>query len=252
MSVAVVIVAHDEASSIGSLVKEVATALAVEGVEKSEIVVVDDGSGDCTYERALEVHTGSAELRVLRHRQQYGQTAALITGVEHARAPWIVTLDGDGQNVPADMGRLLGVARAADDPMRPVLVCGDRRGRRKDTWQRVALSWALNLLSAVALGHGVVDKGCGLRVFRRDTFLALPRFDHMHRFLPGLVKVVDGQVVSVPVDHRPRLHGVSHYRSAKRAQQTLVDVLGILWLRRRWLQWETLVQRCEEPSSTGE
>jgi dolichol-phosphate mannosyltransferase len=171
------------------------------------------------------------ELRVLRHATNAGQSSALLTGVRAARAAWVVTLDGDGQNMPSDVWTLLR-ARDADKHLPPALLAG-RRQRREDQWLRRLSSWVANGVRRSLLRDDTPDTGCGLKLFQRDVFLALPHFDHMHRFLPALVQRAGGRVVTVPVGHRARYFGRSKYGLFDRLWPGVVDLLGVMWLRRR-------------------
>ena len=164
-------------------------------------------------------------------RDSSGQSASLWTGVRLARAPWIVTLDGDGQNDPADIPALLA-ARDARRSDRLLLVNGHRRSRH-DSWVKRVSSRIANAVRGKVLGDGTPDTGCGLKLFSREAFLALPRFDHMHRFIPALVRRNGGEILSVPVRHRERVHGRSHYGVRNRLWTGIVDMLGVLWLQRR-------------------
>jgi len=228
MELSVVVPVHNEAENVGPLIGEIGTAL--DGVVDYEIVYVDDGSSDATAERLAEAGKGFPRLRVLRHRQQSGQSTALWTGVRHARAPWIATLDGDGQNDPADIPKLLSLA--LDPDLKLDLVAGHRVTRRDSVVQRLASRIANGVRSRM-LHDDTPDTGCGLKLFSREVFLALPYFDHMHRFLPALVLRGGGRVRSVPVNHRPRQRGRSHYGINNRLWVGLVDLVGVIWLRRR-------------------
>ncbi|MDB5373162.1 MAG: glycosyltransferase family 2 protein [Belnapia sp.] len=232
--VSVVIPVRNEAPNIAPLVAEIGAALA--GVAH-EIVYVDDGSTDGTpaaLEMARRQATPEAPLRFLRHRTSCGQSAAVITGVRAARGRWIATLDGDGQNDPADIPRLLAHARLAEvaGGAAMILVAG-HRVTRKDSWVKRRSSRIANRIRARLLGDATPDTGCGLKVFSRSLFLALPHFDHMHRFLPALVLRQGGEVVSAPVNHRPRLRGISNYGTLDRLAVSLFDLLGVAWLQRR-------------------
>ena len=227
----VVIPVHDEAGSIVGLAGEVAAALG--GVGPYEIVVVDDGSRDATLDRLRELQArGELPLRILHHPRKLGQSAALRSGIAAARAEWIATLDGDGQNDPADIPRLLEAIGSIGPPGELRLVCGWRRSRR-DAWSRRIASRIANAVRRRILADATPDSGCGLKLIHRATFLELPFFDHLHRFLPALVAHAGGRVVSVPVSHRPRTSGRSKYRLGARLWTGLVDLLGVLWLIRR-------------------
>src|SRR4051812_42657170 len=171
-----------------------------------------------------------APLRVLRPRQSCGQSAAIVTGVKAARGTWIATLDGDGQNDPADIPRLLARAQQEGGA---ILVAGHRVTRR-DSWVKRRSSRIANRVRARLLKDATPDTGCGLKVFARALFLDLPYFDHMHRFLPALVLRQGGRVVSEPVNHRPRVRGTSNYGTLDRLAVSLFDLVGVAWLQRRW------------------
>ena len=226
----VVIPVHNEAECIGALVSETGAALA--GRIDYEIVVVDDGSNDATWAIVAAARSSNPRVRRLRHGQNIGQSAALLTGVMAARAPWIATLDGDAQNDPADIPGMWEHLRRADGAAGLKLVAGHRRQRR-DSWIKRMSSRIANGVRARALGDQTPDTGCGLKLIERETYLALPRFDHMHRFLPALVLRAGGAVKSVPVHHRPRRTGRTHYGIGNRLWVGLVDMLGVMWLQRR-------------------
>ena len=225
--VCVVVPVRNEGPNIAPLLAEIETALRQ---IPHETMYVDDGSTDDTPQRLMEAQNTTASLQVLRHRASCGQSAAIITGVRAARAPWIATLDGDGQNDPADIPALLARAQAA---MGAVLIAGHRVSRR-DTWAKRIASRLANSIRARLLGDATPDTGCGLKVFGREAFLALPQFDHMHRFLPALFIRAGGQVESVPVNHRPRIRGQSNYGTWDRAWVGIFDLAGVYWLQRRW------------------
>lgn len=237
----VVIPAHNEAENLFPLIDEIRAAL--EGRLAYEIVVVDDASSDDTAARLKAGAQPGARLRWLRHGSNCGQSAALLTGVRAARAPWIATLDGDGQNDPADIPNLLAVL---DQPRRPAnlqLVAGCRR-KRRDNWPRRASSRIANGVRRRLLADGTADTGCGLKLFDRQAYLALPHFDHDHRFLSALFLRGGGDVVSVDVGHRPRRKGRSHYGVGNRLWVGLVDLFGVMWLQRRSRQ-PTIADRSE-------
>lgn len=226
-ALSVVIPVCNEADNVAALLGEIDAALA--GALAYEIIVVDDGSEDDTLAR-LRAHaaTGHSPLRVLRHTRNAGQSAALRSGVRAARAPWVATLDGDGQNDPADIPRLYA-HRAAGDV---ALVCGHRTQRHDSRVRRLS-SRIANGVRAALLGDATPDTGCGLKLIERATFLDLPWFDHMHRFLPALVQQAGRRSVSVPVNHRPRRFGRSKYGIGNRLWVGIVDLCGVAWLGRR-------------------
>ena len=225
----VVIPMRNEGPNVLPLIGEIAAAL--DGTAH-EVICVDDGSTDETGTRLIEA-MGRFPVVALRHAQSCGQSAAVISGVQAARAPWIATLDGDGQNDPADIPRLWSRARAEAADGAAVLVAGHRVTRRDSGVKRVTSRLA-NAIRARLLGDATPDTGCGLKVFPRALFLDLPRFDHMHRFLPALALRQGGRVVSEPVNHRPRLRGRSNYGTLDRLVVSLSDLLGVIWLQRRW------------------
>jgi dolichol-phosphate mannosyltransferase len=229
MDLSVVIPVRNEATNIAPLVAEIQAAL--DGMCAYEIVYVDDGSTDATAAEILRLTGKAPQLRLLRHARSCGQSAAIRTGVRAARAAWIATLDGDGQNDPADISELWQLARAAP-PASPLLVTGYRRIRR-DSWSKRAASRIANRIRRRLLGDDTPDTGCGLKLFSRTLFLDLPDFDHMHRFLPALVLRAGGDVRSVPVNHRPRRGGVSKYGVFDRLGVGIIDLFGVMWLQQR-------------------
>lgn len=222
----VVVPVRNEADNIHPLVKEIAAAL--DGVVDYEILYVDDGSSDTTPQRLREMQTRFPQLRVLHHAESCGQSTAVRSGVKAARGDWVATLDGDGQNDPADIPRLIAALEPDID-----LVGGNRRHARRDTWIKRTSSVIANSVRGYLLKDDTPDTGCGLKLFRREVFLDLPYFDHMHRFLPALVIRGGGRVVSVPVNHRPRERGTSNYGTLDRLLVGIVDLVGVLWLLRR-------------------
>jgi dolichol-phosphate mannosyltransferase len=229
----VVIPVHNEAENLAPLLNEISAAL--DGSFDYEVVAVDDGSDDGTKERLVSLAHALPRLRVVRHAHRSGQSAALVTGVEAARAPWIATLDGDGQNDPADILRLITAMRATGSARHLGLVIGNRE-RRADTIIKRISSRLANWVRSRLLHDSTPDTGCGIKVFNREAFLGLPQFDHMHRFLPALFLREGLQVESVAVSHRARRHGSSHYGLFDRLWVGIVDLIGIQWLQRRPIQ----------------
>ena len=233
-ALSVVIPVHNEADNIGALLDEVGVVLA-SLAGPAELVVVDDGSTDATREVLAQAASEHRNLIVVCHAANRGQSAALLSGVRAARAPWIVTLDGDGQNDPADLARLLE-ERGPAVGARGRLITGHRT-RRRDSRLRRLSSRIANAVRGALLRDPTPDTGCGLKLFERDVFLSLPHFDHFHRFLPALVRRAGGTVTSVEVSHRPRTSGISHYGVHDRLWVGLADLLGVLWLGRRVRPW---------------
>ncbi|MFM7396319.1 MAG: glycosyltransferase family 2 protein [Gammaproteobacteria bacterium] len=224
MEISVVIPVCNEVDNVGPLAREIVAALTG---RQFEILFVDDGSTDGTAAAVLLLRNEIPQVRLLRHSFRSGQSAAVCSGVRHARAEWIATLDGDGQNDPADIPKLYEARHTAE------LVAGNRVQRR-DTWLRHAQSRVANGVRGWLLGDGTPDTGCGIKLMRRDVFVELPRFDHMHRFLPALFLRAGARVVSVPVSHRPRERGTSKYGLFDRLWVGIVDIFGVMWLRRRF------------------
>jgi dolichol-phosphate mannosyltransferase len=224
----VVIAVFNEADNVAAVTEETLRASARLG--SFELIHVDDGSNDATADRLRALRETCPSIRVLRHDRQCGKTAALITGVMAARAPWIVTMDGDGQNSADDVPRLLELAWAIGEPS--PLVAGIRT-RRRDPWSRRFATKFSNGLRQALLHDHCPDTACGLKAFRRDIFLRLPVFEGMHRFLPALFQTYGHPLVCCPVTHRPRLAGRSKYTNFGRAAVGLSDTLGVIWLQRR-------------------
>ena len=225
----VVVPVHDEEANVSPLVAEIEAALS--GSFDFEMVFVDDASKDATLARLREALAQHPRLRVIRHLTNAGQSAAVVTGVRAARGTVIATLDGDGQNDPTDIPAM--VARWEQDPDAASLLVAGQRTKRQDTRTKRLSSRIANGVRAWMLGDATPDSGCGLKVFARDTFLGLPAFDHMHRFLPALLVRAGGRVVSVPVHHRPRERGRSKYGTLDRLKVGIVDLFGVAWLQRR-------------------
>ena len=224
----VVVPVHNERDNIVPLLTEIAAAL--RGKIDFEVVYVDDLSRDDTLAVLTAAKAQFPELRVLRHVAQSGQSTALRTGIKAARGAWIATLDGDGQNDPADIPKLL--AMREESPAQIKLFAGWRVNRQDSGSKRWASRWA-NRIRSNLLKDETPDTGCGIKLFERAVFLDLPYFDHMHRYLPALVQRAGWQVKSVPVNHRARGAGVSKYNNLNRALVGISDLRGVAWLIRR-------------------
>ena len=229
MDLSVVIPANNEAACIGALLGEVFEVLP--GSIDYEVIVVDDGSIDDTPVVLQELCRDHPRLHALQHARRCGQSAALDSGIRAAGGQWIVTLDGDGQNDPADIMRLYEMMDKSSD--RVALINGHRTRRRDSALKRFA-SRVANTVRARVLRDNTPDSACGIRLFARETWLALPQFDHMHRFQPALVQRQGGEIRSLAVNHRERRGGKSKYGIVDRLRVGIVDMLGVWWLQRRY------------------
>lgn len=221
----VVVPVHNEEDNIAPLVAEITQAL--RGVIPFEIVYVDDLSKDRSLQVLRDLKGTTPELRVIRHVKNSGQSTAVRNGVKAARAPWIATLDGDGQNDPADIPNLL--AERAKGDAQTKMYAGWRVNRQDSGSKRWASKWA-NKIRSNMLKDETPDTGCGIKLFEREAFLDLPYFDHMHRYLPALMQRAGWKTVSVPVNHRHRTSGVSKYNNLNRALVGVRDLRGVAWL----------------------
>jgi dolichol-phosphate mannosyltransferase len=223
--ISVVVPVYNEEENVVTLQNEISRALSG---KKFEIIFVDDGSSDAT---AANIVPGP-EIRVLRFEKNAGQSAATYAGLHAARGATVILMDGDLQNDPADIPKLLAeMARGAD------LVCG-YRASRKDTVVKRITSRIANFVRSRFTGDGVRDTGCGLKAMRRECVEAMVPFKGMHRFVPALVKGAGYQLVEVPVNHRPRQFGQSKYGLGNRAIRATVDMFGVRWLLARRLHYK--------------
>jgi dolichol-phosphate mannosyltransferase len=226
----VVVPVCNEEENVEPLAREIHAAL---GSQPYEMIFVDDGSTDATVAILNRLKAELPSLRVLRHSFRSGQSAAVASGVRAARAAWVATLDGDGQNDPADIPKLMA-ARDLPENRGVQLFMGNRKASRKDNAYRKLQSSIANGVRGSLLGDGTPDTGCGIKLFAREVFVELPRFDHMHRFLPALFMRQGARVVSVPVSHRPRTRGTSKYGMLNRLWVGIIDIAGVMWLRKRY------------------
>jgi dolichol-phosphate mannosyltransferase len=227
VALSVVVPVKDEVENVGPLAREIAAAVAG---EDAEIIFIDDGSRDGTGEALKALKPEIPSLRVLQHARNFGQSRGIRTGVRAARSDVIVTLDGDGQNDPADIPKVLALLRASDS----LGVVSGVRAKRKDTASRRIASRLGNSIRQSLLNDGAADTGCGLKAFRREAFLALPYFDHIHRYIITLMIREGYDVRFVEVNHRPRAHGASKYTNLGRLLVSINDLLGVRWLQRRY------------------
>jgi dolichol-phosphate mannosyltransferase len=235
----------NEAENAANLLEEIRTAL--EGRLDYEVVVVSDGSQDATEEILTGLQASMPRLNVVIHNHQAGQSAAIVSGVRYSHAPWIATLDGDGQNDPADIPALFEYTENADASGELLLIAGNRRKRNDNSLRRLS-SRIANGIRQGMLKDGCADTGCGLKVFPREAFMALPHFDHMHRFLPALFQRQNARVVNVPVNHRPRVAGTSKYGVWNRLWVGIFDLFGVFWLQRRG---RVATTRCQVMAATN-
>jgi dolichol-phosphate mannosyltransferase len=223
-----VIPVYDEDENIRPLADELASALTALDVPW-EVIFVDDGSRDGTRKRVLEVAEERPGFRLVALDRNQGQSAALVAGALAARQSHIATLDGDMQNDPRDVPRVVALAKDHD------VVIGRRAERRDTVWRRLAGKLANSVRRAV-LGDGASDTGCSLKLFPTQAFLALPRFDGMHRFLPALFRNQGLTVREIDVNHRPRAAGTSKYTNFARLRRTVFDLAGVYWLSKRTIR----------------
>ena len=226
-AVSVVVPVRNEAGNVAPLVAEIAAALAGRSFE---VIYVNDGSTDATEAELQALQAQYPWLRQVRHAQSCGQSAALRTGMLAARGAIVVTLDGDGQNDPAFLPKLIDAFSAGAPKVG--LIAGQRVGR-KDTGFKKFQSRVANTVRSSILRDGTRDTGCGLKAFSREVGLALPYFDGLHRFLPALVRREGKEVGYVDVVDRPRRHGVSNYGFWDRLWIGILDLAGVWWLIRR-------------------
>lgn len=227
-NISIVIPAHNEADNIGTLIREI-KQLKLD--QPYEIIIVDDASSDDTYANVVKLKTEIPELRIIQHEGTYGQSAAVATGIAHAVGELIVTMDGDGQNNPADIPKL--VSAILDSENKNLRMVAGFRKKRNDSAWRILSSKIANSVRSFFLQDQTPDTGCGLKIFYRAAFIKLPFFDHMHRFLPALIQMQGGDVISIEVSHRARMHGTSNYGTLNRLWVGIIDILGVSWLRLR-------------------
>ncbi|MDD5228280.1 MAG: glycosyltransferase family 2 protein [Methylococcales bacterium] len=231
MSISIVVPVHNENENINPLLDEITAALT--NFADYEIIYIDDGSQDDTLTILKTAQQTIPNLRVFHHTKSCGQSAAIYTGIKAAKFAVIATLDGDGQNNPADIPNLytqLQLQRGKNPKL--AMIAGWRNQRHDSAWRLFSSKFANSIRSRL-LNDTTPDTGCGLKVFLRDATLQLPFFDHYHRFLPALMLRAGYQVVSVPVTHRARERGVSNYGTLDRLWVGISDIVGVMWLKTR-------------------
>lgn len=239
MQISLIIPVFNEAGNIGPLIVE--TFAAVPESALGEVIAVDDGSDDGTEPEVKALLSKYPTLRYIRHKRRTGQSASIRTGVTAAHFPIVATMDGDGQNDPADIIRLF--ERFGEVGREPAMVAGLRENRKGPGSRKVASRFA-NWLRDKILDDGCPDTGCALKIYRREAYLELPYFATMHRYLPALFLTYGHEIAYEPVGDRPRLHGQSKYTNFGRALIGLYDLVGVSWLRKR-----TLIPTATEGSS---
>lgn len=229
LELSVIVPVFNEAASVSALVAEIDQALQSRAYE---MIFVDDGSNDETVAQLVELKSAYPALRVLQHQKNAGQSRAIRTGVSAACGRVVGTLDGDGQNDPADLPDLYRQLTRTDAPKELGLVIGQRTDRRDTVWKKIGSLFGNGLRKQV-LRDGIMDSACGIKVLPREVFLTLPYFDHMHRYMPALL-IADGYKVEVcSVNHRPRQAGQSKYTNLGRLREGWTDLRAVAWLARR-------------------
>lgn len=229
LDISIIVPVHNESGAIITLIDEICAAL--DGYQY-EIIIVDDKSKDNTLE-VLEAHKQVCpQLRVLKHDKNAGQSRAIYSGLMAANAPVIGTLDGDGQNDPTDLPKLLRHLNRIDAPSNLAMVQG-KRLKRQDSKAKKIASKVANAVRQALLHDGAIDSGCGIKVIKTSVFLTLPYFDHMHRYMAALVNHANLKAEFVEVNHRPRESGASKYTNFGRLIAALSDLFGVMWLATR-------------------
>jgi dolichol-phosphate mannosyltransferase len=232
--VSIVVPLYNEAENVQAMANEIVIALSRQS-RPFEVLLVDDGSSDPTWECIVRASQLDPRVRGVRHARNAGQSAAVWTGLQAARGEYLGTLDGDLQNDPAEFPQMLDKLEGVD------MVCG-MRSRRQDNWLRKVSSAVARSARALVLRSSFRDTGCALRVFRKKVLHAALPFNGMHRFLPILVAGCGYRVIEVSVNHRPRQAGVSKYGVWNRAFRGLIDLFGVAWFQRRRVQPEVSQQ----------
>lgn len=227
----VVVPVKDEVENAVPLLMEICSAL--RGKTSFEVLFIDDASNDGTAGALIAAKVQAPELRVLKHQKNSGQSRAVRTGVIAARGSLIATLDGDGQNDPADIPALLAVWKQEAGKSGTLGLVAGQRMKRQDSWIKKASSRVGNGVRQWLLNDGTRDTGCGLKLFSREAFLSLPYFDHIHRFMPAMMLREGYRIAHADVNHRPRSHGTSKYGTLDRLLVSLSDLVGVRWLVRR-------------------
>lgn len=228
--ITVIVPVYNEQDNIEPLIKEISET--TKDIPVNEVIYIDDASTDETWNVLKKLRSEYPNLRILKHGNNSGQSAALLTGIKSAKNDIIVTLDGDGQNPPADIKLLWEAYEANKNPSSQLAVLGER-AKRNDSWIKRLSSRFANGLRGYLLKDNTKDTGCSLKLFHKTDFLKLPYFDHIHRFLPALLIRENVRLIHVDVSHRQRTHGESKYGTIDRALVGISDLRGVLWLQKR-------------------
>ena len=227
-----VVPVHNEQGNVATLAREIHAVS--ESCNIQSIIFVDDNSSDETRKILQQLKSEINPLRILHHREQCGQTAAIFTGIKAADTPWVETVDGDGQNCPDDIPAMVeALKNCKSEKVRIVNGNRNKKNNRKDTFVKRLSSRIANAVRSRLLNDSVPDSGCGLKLMHRDTYLMLPYFKNLHRFTPALFIRTGAEVISVDVSHRNRSSGNSHYGLFNRLWIGIVDLLGVTWLMKK-------------------
>ena len=226
-NISIVIPVLNEERNIINLITEIKKNL--EKKIKYEIIIVDDGSSDNTHNVLLKYLKKNKKVLVFKHKKNYGQSVSLRTGIMQTNSNYIVTLDGDGQNDPRDILKLL----KNFEPDKEFMMVIGNRVKRIDNFARRLASRSAFKIRKFILKDETPDTGCAIKVFKKEDFLKLPFFNHIHRFLPFLFNSFKGKVISIQVNHRARINGYSKYSNFQRFLVGISDIFGVIWLRKR-------------------
>jgi len=243
ISLSIIIPVYNEKENVRPLVEQLHAALA-DWAGPLEFLFVDDGSTDRTLDELRTAQAADRRIRIAHFRRNLGQTAAMAAGFRLARGRAVATLDGDLQNDPAEIPRLVALLEDWD------VVCGVR-ARREDNWWKRISSRVANRFRNWATHDDIIDTGCTLKVFRRESLERLELYRGMHRFLPTLLKMRGCRVTQVPVRHRPRLHGRTKYGTWGRLVKGLADVWAVRWMQKNRIDFEPVLEVIEQPETPG-
>lgn len=224
-TLSVIIPAKDEIENLPTLLDEIDQALISIDYE---VIVIDDGSVDNTHQWLEDKAKSNLRLRAYRHSRSAGQSTSIWQAARLAQGDWLATIDADRQNDPADIPTLYQYAIT-----NTVTLVAGKRSKRRDAWHKRVSSRIANSVRSKLLNDSTPDTGCGLKLINKNAFLQLPYFNHMHRFIPALIQAQGGTCISINVNHRERQKGQSHYGLHDRLWVGIVDILGVIWLRRR-------------------